>query len=1139
MIKDPLYRDILTRLGEPLDPDAFERAVPDLLRPQFGLVVPLPGGSDAGFDAAVVDGEGEPFPVVCTTGEDVLGNLRRSLTANLAARFLRRKAVLATSQHLSNQRKRNLFAEARKLGFQLIDIIDRDQLAYLLYHLPRARLDLLDLGGEPRPLAAVPGPGRYPVRPTLIARDQDLEWLESTKGDRLLVGVPGSGKTALAAMLVETGKALFVRPHATPGTILDACREQSPAVLVVDDAHVELELLTALRTARQDAKQRFEILATTWPGQQEEVADALGIDQPAAARCLELLTRDEILALYRELGVEARPNVMRELVDQAANRPGLAVTLAMLWKRAAWEEIVRGRALDAYARRALRAVVGSRSGVEVLAAFSLGGSRGVSLEAVSEALEAPKAEVRQLAVSLGAAGVIDERGRNALAVQPMQLRSALLAEVYFSGRATDLDFLPLLNRVENRTSAVEGVIYALLRGGKLPEDVARAIVSSVENARPWTLYAHLGPTQARWVLDNYPGTLVEIARAVLEKAAGPALDRLLAEAYPPPESLGSTPGHPLRIIRDWVRGFATAPRSVVVTTQLEKRSELSHAVVRYAAGGGRPEVVGPALYAVLDTNLESWEADAGSGRSVTVKADMAPVEVLERLGELWADLRTAFPALDRALWSSLRELLWDLAQPHIPFGKVVPEAERGAARALATRIVADLLPLATERPGLLRELGELGRELGVAFPAELDPIYELLFPRDPFSEPDHSRWAAAQREAISRLASEWSSEDPKVVVERLARYRREATDAGQTWPDNCPLLADELAARVRAPRAWLESLSNAGLGGELGGSFLSAMLRRREAGWEEDLRRGLESDVLAAAALELALIAADLPEDLRTAAVWRAKDFPKLVETLALTDRIPTPVLGDLLTRGGPVAALAAAVGHWIADPRGTVEPTVSSAWRDAILLARAREDGGHRLDSGLGYWLGDILESDSGLAADWLRAELEAAPPGGLFLLLETEPTWHAIRALRPEQRNDLIATGNLGRHSTSVLGLLVNDDPEVFRVLLDREDLSALHLAPLRRCPDAAWWALAGIAVEAGIGAEAVAHAAFELEMDGWSGSEAEHRRRWVEAFAAMTNAADPRLAEVAHIGEKEARARVADVVRRERAEAMRGSD
>ncbi len=104
MIRDPLYRDILDGLDGRLDPELFEQCSIDLLRREaFPALVPIRGGSDAGMDGAVADGEGPAYPLVCTTGKDVIGNLTRSLDSYLADDGSRRLVVVATSQALTQK----------------------------------------------------------------------------------------------------------------------------------------------------------------------------------------------------------------------------------------------------------------------------------------------------------------------------------------------------------------------------------------------------------------------------------------------------------------------------------------------------------------------------------------------------------------------------------------------------------------------------------------------------------------------------------------------------------------------------------------------------------------------------------------------------------------------------------------------------------------------------------------------------------------------------------------------------------------------------------------------------------------------------------------------------------------------------
>jgi len=123
--RDQFYGEIWNRLGQPLDPDVFERCVCDLLRAEHPSLVPVRGGGDSGMDGAIADGEGPAFPLICTTSSHVIGNLSKNLASYLKSGGTRRKAVVATSQALTPKRRQNLVTGGADLGFDVIQVYDR------------------------------------------------------------------------------------------------------------------------------------------------------------------------------------------------------------------------------------------------------------------------------------------------------------------------------------------------------------------------------------------------------------------------------------------------------------------------------------------------------------------------------------------------------------------------------------------------------------------------------------------------------------------------------------------------------------------------------------------------------------------------------------------------------------------------------------------------------------------------------------------------------------------------------------------------------------------------------------------------------------------------------------------------------
>ncbi|MHC4698626.1 MAG: hypothetical protein ACYTFA_17985, partial [Planctomycetota bacterium] len=192
MCLDPYIEQIVKKLGTQLNPKVFERCVVDLLLQVDHLaVVPIGGSADAGMDGAIADGEGPPFPLVSTTGTDVIGNLRRNLKSYLKHGGTREKAVLATSQALTPLRRRNLENAAAEHGFVLVQIYDQAALAERLYRQPRWCRDLLRLTGEAPALSSIPLIARPFVGDQLVGRDEDLAWLTETDGDAVICGQPG------------------------------------------------------------------------------------------------------------------------------------------------------------------------------------------------------------------------------------------------------------------------------------------------------------------------------------------------------------------------------------------------------------------------------------------------------------------------------------------------------------------------------------------------------------------------------------------------------------------------------------------------------------------------------------------------------------------------------------------------------------------------------------------------------------------------------------------------------------------------------------------------------------------------------------------------------------------------------------
>ena len=125
------------------------------------------------------------------------------------------------------------------------------------------------------------------------------------------------------------------------GEIAAELRQQAPPSLIVDDAHVERDLLTELLQLRREMGLSFDLIACSWPGDQDGIIQALGLAE-TEVHSLDLLTRDQILAVIKGAGVFGPDGLLREIIDQAEGRPGLAVTLTHLCLHGGVHEVALG-----------------------------------------------------------------------------------------------------------------------------------------------------------------------------------------------------------------------------------------------------------------------------------------------------------------------------------------------------------------------------------------------------------------------------------------------------------------------------------------------------------------------------------------------------------------------------------------------------------------------------------------------------------------------------------------------------------------------------------------------------------------------------------------------------------------------------
>lgn len=1094
MIRDPFYRDIINGLNGRLDPELFEQCVAYLLQAIYPGLVPICGGSDAGMDGAISDAKGAAFPLVTTTREDVIGNLTENLNSYLQHGGPRREVVLATSQKLTPKRRLNLGERASELGFTLIQVFPQEAIANLLHRNPSCCLQLLGLTGQPPALSVFPISSRPQIVELLIGREDDLAWVRNTGDDLLLVGQPGSGKTFLLQTFAKQNEGLFIISD-DPTQIAASIRELQPKVIIVDDAHLYSNRLSKLQQLRKQIRAEFRIIATCWPGQKDTVLQSMQLPT-SSMRDLGPLTRDQVVELIKSTGIAGPTELIRELANQAEGRPGLAATLCHLCIKGDVRQVALGEALSMDIRTTFEPLLGSEV-TTIVAAFSLGGDKGMSMDSVAKHLELSLIKVRDVVTGLAAGGVLTDVGQDRLCVRPPSLRYALVRDVYFSG-PTRLPCDILIKQSPDIVETALTLIGARARGAAVPDYLLTEIINQTDSDKVCEHFSYLGQRECNWVLEKLLHKLHIVAEAALDLVPQKAIPLLLDQAIGNTRQLHSNPDHPIRRIEDWVK--SAEPGSGQATI---RRGTLLASTLLWFAGSGNSNIALKAMQFVLSPAFADSEMSPGSKLTVTLRSGLVTQTEMSTIRGFWPRVKEFLEKASIQDWGPMFDLLKEWLFPNLVGGNISEEI-RSSMRDFAAEMGTDIVDMNADSPGVLSHISRIFKRFDRQLAIFLDPEFDTLYPQEDWGR-DYEKIQAKQAIAAEKLAKDWSLQEPRDIARRMVQYEIEARKAHLTWPRWSPFVAEKIATEVQSPSTWAHTLIRAGADSELVAPFLEAAASGNYPECPELLEMCLREPRLQFAGISVGLTAIFLPANILPAMMAVLDDrFSNWIEAACMRLQIPDDRVLALLAHSDCCIAAAAAIGEWLATPKGTVRESLKKLWRTAIINCLEREYEGE-----------EIFRQDPSIAFEWLQLRIK---DNRGFSYSSDNLRNVALQVINLEQRKRLLEQIGDGFWDRKVIHGIVNDELEIYRILLQNQHLKWFHLAPLEGNPTGVWIDKALLALDCGYSASDVSQAIYGGHLF-WSGSESTYWAQWAESFEPLLIHDDPRIRTVGQIGKNHA--------------------
>ena len=1090
VIHDPHHKAILEGLQNRLDPEVFESCAVDLMMRVGFPVAPVSGGKDDGFDGAVADGSGDPFPLVVTTGDHFIRNLSQSLNRVVQRGWGSRKAIFATPRRITPGMRGKLSSEAKEIGFSLVQIFDQDWFANRLYDSPDWCNRLLSVTGRPRALSVFPKTTRPVLGNTVLGRGSDVQWLMSRQHDCLLVGAPGSGKTFLLRSLALQGHAWFLVDQDLTQIASDL-RELRPLAVIIDDAHVKLELLeTFAQIRREVGAEHVRIIATSWPSEASKVHATLQIGSEDVHE-LGLIDADTMVEIIKASGVNGPDELLAVIRQQAAGRPGLAATLAHLCLVGDVSRVVRGEALPDQLLPGLDRLLDSDS-KRILAPFALAGDAGVSQSTVAQHLGLSQFDVSSKLSRLAASGIVRERpSRTGLArpapvsVEPAQMRWAMVRDVFFGG-AGSLDYTQILGDLEDQHDALMTLMGACSLGAHVPDLIPH--LEDAQSPRLWSEYAWLGRRETQHVISHHPGFILDIAQPGLFYVPDDVIPRLLANVVRGADTLGFRSSRPIKEILRWA---INSPPPMEIKEAFDRRSALVRATGSWWESSQEHVTAIRVMCLALTSNVDYSATDPGSGMTLNVTYGIHPRQLLERLTEIWPDVLPVICAATEVPWNDLLEVVsaWRYGDP----GIVLPSETETVMRRFADRMLMDLAEVTREHPGvqhrLQKEISGLTRDVDLA----LDPEFESAYPEwKSYTTEEHRRLA-------SDLAERLEGRSIDDLAESLAFIESEASYAGIQGPNSLITAAcNRMAADVPDPLAIVDAFIKYHISAGPIEPFLWKAVTEDLPGWTSYVLRCLDDDLYEQLAVAIIIRSPAPPSDLLETAIVKARKKPGIVGDWCSRGQVHDSTLEILLGEADDRVSTSAAIGHWLADPKGSVEERHRRLWRDAIL--RPIENQEHY------YWLGEILSGDGNLARDWLISVFRRSEWRGIRDQ-RGKTIRKSVQAMNSQQRREVLEAlpvdGVAPTHE--VVRLLTEEDLDMYRELLKSQEHRAYHLLPLAGEPDQSWCMKAMLAWEAGYSGDDIAGATVIARIV-WRGSESKMWGSWRNKFEALSEMDEP---------------------------------
>ena len=1048
---------------------------------------------------------------MCTVSKPVITNVKNSLGSYIKGNGKGRDIVVATPRALTAKQRNNLENAIDEKGFRLIQIHGRDALANLLYSDSRWCKELLGLTGTPQALTILPKTTRPFLDIPLIGRDDDIKLVENFTGDSILVGQPGSGKTTILYQLVKNNDALFLAGK-DETVIANEIRDKKPEIIIVDDAHLYTDLLKSLLHLRKEINADFKIIASCWPSYKSELQDILQLPDTQTNE-LPLLTRDEIVKVINAAGIYGPNDLIREINHQSRGKPGLAVILSHLIKAGGINEVGLGDALARNIKHSFEPLVGKTT-TQIIAAFSLGGDAGFSIEDIAGELGLSVAEVQHAVIHLATGGVLEETRYKRLAVYPERLRHALIRDLYFSG-AISLSPVSLINKTQDQEGSAISIICAKALGGKIESEFLENLINRAPTEKVCEVYCSLGPHETAWIIEKYSHHLNKIARLGLIFAPDIVIPKLLDQAPAKIDNLHSNPSAELRKLQDWCLSGYPGRDAV------SRRKSLLDATLAWYNDSKEKIVAVKALQICMHPGYENTESDPGLGMTLTISRGHVLPDELRVLSNWWDTIFGIVKEISPSYWGPLWELIDDWAYPgrHTMGNPADPEFI-SFSKIAATQMLKDICSLYPAHNGIKRKTQSLAKHAKLNISIQVNEEFDALYPLEDLENYEGS--AKTQKNNADDVVCRWINDDPDYVARKISTIEKEAAETDITYPCWTQYVCRELANKTNAPMDWLHAFSTVGLEPRLLHPFLDAADIVNNDAAHQIFRAWLENQYAKTWALQILLDHPDVPDELLSKGISNLEKLHSQMIAFHKT-LLPESFVIRLLEHNLPEIRSAAVIHEWNATKRNP-RMSLINQWESVVTDTEGKD-----------YHFKGIFKHKTDLGCVWLQNKIKS----GEYIYETDNLVKEVLGLINDVHRKTIISTlDETSDLNEEFIQSIINKDLQLYKLLLDRKLDKDQHLSPLKGYPSVRpeWIGMVKLALSKGYTHQDIVFATYGRSQF-WHGPDSEYHAGWENSFAKLIENDDEDIRKIGELGKKMAGESRARALEKEKKQAIYG--